>query len=106
METATIDWDAIELLPRFVCSVCTTSAVPWGRTLDDRYFCSKRCCEEHERADRRGAVRIRSATFRRAALPTRRSHRGGSPAARGAKFDQATVATRSPGLPGEGKYSH
>ena len=43
MSIATIDWDAMELLPKHRCSVCAAVAVPWGRTLDDRYFCSKRC---------------------------------------------------------------
>ena len=45
MAIATIDWDAIELLPRFRCCVCTANAVPWGRTLDDLYFCSKGCSD-------------------------------------------------------------
>ena len=47
---ATIDWDAIELLPRFRCCVCTATTVPWGRTLDDRYFCSKGCSDMHAHA--------------------------------------------------------
>lgn len=40
---APINWDECELLPRFECSVCATCVVPWGRTLDDRYFCSSHC---------------------------------------------------------------
>ena len=47
MEAATINWDAIELLPKTPCCVCAKSMVPWGRTLDNKYFCSKRCCEKH-----------------------------------------------------------
>ena len=40
---APINWDECDLLPRFECSVCATTAVPWGRTPDDHYFCSSRC---------------------------------------------------------------
>ena len=50
MAIATINWDAIELLPRFLCCVCAETAVPWGRTLDDRFFCSKICSETHAHA--------------------------------------------------------
>ena len=45
---ATINWDAIELLPRFDCCVCAGHSVPWGRSLDNRYFCSKRCSDAHD----------------------------------------------------------
>ena len=45
---AAINWDEIELLPRFDCCVCAAHSVPWGRTADDSYFCSKRCCEAYE----------------------------------------------------------
>ena len=47
MSAATIDWDSVELLPRKQCCVCAKSKVPWGRTLDNDYFCSKQCCESH-----------------------------------------------------------
>jgi hypothetical protein len=53
----TINWDAIELLPRFDCCVCSTNAVPWGRTLDDRYFCSAKCCSADDETRQHGAAR-------------------------------------------------
>ncbi|MEP7084131.1 MAG: hypothetical protein ABI854_05290 [Betaproteobacteria bacterium] len=45
MQAVTIDWDRIELLPKWCCSVCAQIAVPWGRTLDNDYLCSKACYE-------------------------------------------------------------
>jgi len=52
MKSVTIDWDAVELLPKRTCCVCARLAVPWGRTLDDEFFCSRHCGEEHEAARR------------------------------------------------------
>jgi hypothetical protein len=49
---ATINWDEIELLPRYDCCVCSTHAVPWGRTTDDRYFCSRYCCDAYSQGQR------------------------------------------------------
>jgi endogenous inhibitor of DNA gyrase (YacG/DUF329 family) len=40
-----VKWDGVELLPKHTCCVCGKTIVPWGRTLDNRYLCSKRCCE-------------------------------------------------------------
>ncbi len=50
MSHATIDWDATDLLPKFRCTVCAEVAVPYGRTPDNRYFCSQRCCDAHTAA--------------------------------------------------------
>ena len=45
MQTVTIDWDSVELLPKWHCCVCAQSAVPWGRTQDNEFLCSKVCYE-------------------------------------------------------------
>lgn len=45
MQAVTINWDTIELLPKMCCAACGKNTVPWGRTLDNKYLCSKRCYE-------------------------------------------------------------
>lgn len=47
MGTSAIDWNALDLLPKLQCFVCELFSVPWGRTPDDKYFCSHRCCDQY-----------------------------------------------------------
>ena len=49
MNAVTINWNAVELLPKMCCCVCARSTVPWGRTLDNKYLCSRQCYEQHAR---------------------------------------------------------
>ena len=79
MKTADINWDAIELLPSFRCCVCAAESVPWGRTPDDRYFCSKRCGEAHEGARRMAELPARPVQLQEGGRVDEELHRRSSP---------------------------
>ncbi|MEP7085336.1 MAG: hypothetical protein ABI854_11400 [Betaproteobacteria bacterium] len=59
MQAVTIDWDRVELLPKWCCSVCAQIAVPWGRTLDNEFLCSKACHDIRLKPQQRSSLPVR-----------------------------------------------
>jgi len=92
MTPVTIDWDAVELLPRRICCVCAKFAIPWGRSLDDKFFCSKRCAEQREVPNPEDVAFDVAAGYSWMARARRRSVRAGHGAERPPAWSAGPVA--------------